>query len=87
MQDDNELATKADVRAVQTNVDRVETSLTAEMRELRTEMNTRFEHVHEDIGRVLDVVINMDKKFTVILDRHDRDIRRLKKHTGLELAA
>ena len=76
MKDDQTPATKADVRALAE-------STKADHRELTESMNLRFERLNDSLDRVLDVLVNVDKRLTHDLKDHVRRITRLERREGI----
>lgn len=64
--DDSRPATKGDVQAVR-----------ADLQNLARSMNAQFSKVHEDIDRVLEVLVNVDKRLTGKVEDHEKRIVRL----------
>ncbi len=53
--------------------------LRKEMDKRFTQVDERFDRVHDDIGRVLNVVINIEKSLTFKVTDHERRITTLEK--------
>ncbi len=67
-------ATKDDLKNFATKDD-----LRSSILRLENSMNEKFEKVHEDINLVLDVLINIDKRYQKKTDDHEERIIRIEK--------
>jgi len=63
--DDTSPATKADLQRLERSLDQ--------------KLDKKFERVHEDISRVLDVLVNVDQRLTQKVEDHEKRIVLLEK--------
>ncbi len=63
--DDTTPATKADLLRLECSLDE--------------KLDKKFERVHEDTSRVLDVLVNVDQRLTQKVEDHEERIDRLEK--------
>ena len=63
--DDTSPATKADLQRLERSLDQ--------------KLDKKFERVHEDISRVLDVLVNVDQRLTQKVEDHEKRMVLLEK--------
>lgn len=79
MTDDQTPASKADLKHLETQF-RVELSC------METSMHRKMDSLHETIDRVLDVLVNVDRRLTLAVGDHERRICRLEHRLGVTTA-
>lgn len=75
MTDDQSPATKADLKSLETQI-----------RLLEASFDRRMNRLHEAIDRVLDVLVNVDRRLTLAVGDHERRICRLEQRLGVTTA-